>query len=287
MKKIFSAATAVLLISFAAAPAARAEEAPAPEQAQTEHPAVETEQPAYIMDIMTTEGGSSAAGQPPGKNGAAAAPAKAGPKRHFVDLFLGSVSTDGDNVSATSSGSCFIFCGPAGDYGQYADYEDSTIVGMRIGAWLEDHPAIGIAGDFSYLNADAPGIPSAVIPGAVSEGVSAWYMPISLAFLVRVPLLRSEPVPEGRVQFYGGLMLSLVLGDIKVNGVGGTTTSLGTGMLAGIALHFPSIALFGEYRILNTDLDYDSADDDWSFDTTKISANMNTDQVIFGMSIKY
>lgn len=236
----------------------------------------ESPSPAYVFDAMKP------GNDKPVKDGKPAAP------RRFLDVFYGSVTTSDDTVSAYSKDFCLIFCGPPSYYSQQADFRSSSVFGVRIGGWLKDYPAIGLAADFSYLRADAPGVPDPSFPGAYTTGVSIWYMPISFVLLARSSFLRSESTPEGRMQLYGGLMLAWVIGDIKVNGVGGTTDSnFGLGALLGAAWHFPSFALFGEYRMMNASLSYDSSDSDFSFDNTTASADLDSKQAVFGVSFKY
>lgn len=250
--------------------------APETERAPAESQDNESQPPAYVFDAMKP--GSDKIG----KDG------KPLPPRHFFDVFYGSVTTSDDTVSAYSQDFCLIFCGPPSYYSQHADFGSSSAFGVRFGAWLKDYPAVGLAGDFSYLRAEAPGTPDISVPGAYTTGVSIWYTPISFVFLVRSSFLRSDPVPDGRVQLYGGLMLAWVIGDIDVNGVGGfSDANFGVGALAGIAWHFPSFALFGEYRMMNASLSYDSSDSDFSLDNTTASADLDTKQAVFGVSFKY
>jgi hypothetical protein len=205
---------------------------------------------------------------------AAEAEKRSRPPRKFFDVYYGSVSTDSGNVSTSTQNECFIFCGPVYYGSRQVDYEPSSAFGFRFGTWFDKYPALGVAGDFSYLTADAP-------------GVRVWYLPMTFEFLVRYRMLATDAVPDGRLQLYGGPMLSLVVGDVEVNGVGGSASDLGLGALFGVAWHFPSFALFGEYRFFETSLAYDSSDDWISFGQSTASADLNTNQLLLGVSFKY
>jgi hypothetical protein len=196
------------------------------------------------------------------------------PLRNFFDLYYGYVTTKNGSVSASSQGSCFLFCGPAQYFSQQAGYEPSSAFGIRFGTWFDKYPAFGIALDIAYLTAESP-------------RVRAWYMPIAFEPLVRYSLLASDAVPDGRLQLYGGLTLALVIGDIKVNGTGGAARDFGYGGLLGVAWHFPSFAVFGEYRIFDTKLTYDSSNDWFSFGQSNASADLKTRQLVCGVSFKY
>ncbi len=282
-------ALAMLLLGVSAS-ASLAEQSADPDQAQTEsndRPAP----PAYV-DVMNPDVNKSATDtdQSRAESKGIKVPADVKPvsPRGFVDVFYGSVTTADDYVTATSQGDCFLFCSPPTDYGQQAHFRKSSVFGVRVGGWLKDYPAIGLAADFSFLNAKAPGVADPSSPWTTTSGVSIRYMPISFVFLARYSLLRTDPIPDGRIQLYGGLMLSAVIGEIDVNGVEGSSTDFGFGTLLGLAWHFPSFAVFGEYRMMQVSLDYDSSEDDWiSFGTTAISADLDTKQLVYGVSFKF
>jgi hypothetical protein len=63
---------------------------------------------------------------------------------------------------------------------------------------------------------------------------------------------------------------------------------VGIGALAGAAWHFPFFAVFGEYRMFDTRLSYDSKNDAISFGGPQTaSAQLSTRQAVFGVSFKY
>jgi hypothetical protein len=207
----------------------------------------------------------------------AAATGKPASRRHFFDLFYGSVQTADTDATGSTQNCDFLFgCSPPKTFGQHAQFGTSSAYGVRIGRWLEDYPSIGLAMEISYLSADAP-------------NVSVWYVPISFVVLARYALLPADAVPEGRLQLYGGLMLSFVTGNVQVNGVGGSSDgSIGNGALLGIAWHFPSFAVFGEYRMTQASLSYDNSGDITGFGGTQTaSVDLNSRQAVFGMSFKY
>jgi hypothetical protein len=194
------------------------------------------------------------------------------PKR-FFDVFYGTVKATDANVSGSFQPDCFLFCPPPTYFSQQEHFGTSSVYGVRIGKWFETYPFLGLAADISYLSADA-------------TNASVWYVPISFEFLARYSLFRAESLPDGRLQLYGGFMLSLVVGDVRVNGMEGSlTTNFGYGALLGIAWHFPSFAIFSEYRVMQVSLSYDYQG--LFGGTQSASVDLNPEQMVFGFSYKY
>jgi hypothetical protein len=202
--------------------------------------------------------------------------------RHFFDIFYGPVTTVDTAVSAFSQDSCFIFCSnTTHSVSRTVHFERSAVFGLRIGGWLRSYPRIGLAADFSYLQANAP-------------GVSIWYVPISFVVLGRYPFLSSDSMPDGRLQLYGGLMMSEVIGDIEVDftpemprKVGGSSDrfNIGGGVLLGIAWRFSSFAFFSEFRMMKASLD--SEESGLFGGSSSASADLETKQTVFGLSHRF
>ncbi len=203
-----------------------------------------------------------------------AATKRASAPRNFIDLYYGYVTTENSSISSSTQGDCFLFCGPVQYFSGQAHYEPSSAFGVRYGAWFDKYPALGLALDIAYLSAE-------------SSNVRIWYVPIAVEPLVRYSMLATDAVPDGRLQLYGGVTLALVIGNVRVNGTGGSSAEFGFGGLLGAAWHFPSVAVFGEYRIFDTKLSFDSSNDWISFGQSKASASLNTRQLVFGVSFKH
>ena len=213
---------------------------------------------------------------------AAAADVSVSP-RHFFDIFYGSVTTADSNVSSFSQDECIIFCyNTTHSASRDVHFGQSAAFGVRIGGWLKSYPHIGLAADFSYLQTNAP-------------GVDIWYLPISFVVMGRYPFFRTDSVPDGRLQFYGGLMFSEVIGDIEVDftpqmprKTGGLIFRFnpGGGVLLGIAWHFSSYAFFSEFRMMKANLDYDS-DSGLFGGSESASAELESRQMVFGVSSKF
>ncbi len=280
----FSIAVLLQILLLAVPTAGAGQKTPAVQEGAASESGASAEPP-YFLDLMTKE----KPAEPAGKDTAGTAAKTGGARRSaptkFVDVFYGWASTDDSNVSASSENPCFLFCTYNLQSSQRrVEFDSSSVFGIRIGGWLEGYPSIGLAADFSYLQARAP-------------GVTIWYVPISFAVLGRYGFLRTDALPEGRVQIYGGLMISEVIGDIEVDfrpqmttPVGGFTFdfNLAGGLLLGAAWHFPSYALFSEFRMMNASLEYDVSGDDALFGgSEKAKADLDTKQIVIGASYKF
>jgi hypothetical protein len=288
MSKAGLSAALLLQVLLLALPAAGAGQKTPAVQAAAESGA--STEPPYFLDLMTREKPAEPAGKDAAGKQEDGAAAKTGGARRsaptkFVDIYYGWASTDDSNVSASYENPCFLFCTYDLQSAQRkVRFDSSNVFGIRIGGWLDGYPSIGLAADFSYLQARAP-------------GVTIWYVPISFVVLGRYGFLRTDALPEGRVQIYGGLMISEVIGDIEVDfrpqmttPVGGFTFdfNLAGGLLLGAAWHFPSYALFSEFRMMNASLEYDVSGDDALFGgSEKAKADLDTKQIVIGVSYKF
>jgi hypothetical protein len=311
MKKIdIVLATAMLLFLVVSVSAASAEQASDPDEGAAKTQGADHSAPGYIFDIMNpqndkpaaaTEATSEDKGTAETHERDVAAPPEyyvdvlkaQDPKRaaedvsvsprHFLDIFYGLVTTADDSVSAFSQDDCFFFCSNTTHAAsRNIHFGPSSAFGFRIGGWLKSYPRVGLAADFSYLQANAP-------------GVNIWYLPISFVVLGRYPFLRTDSMPDGRLQLYGGLMMSEVIGDIEADftpqmprKVGGFSDGFnaGGGILLGIAWHFPSYAIFSEFRMIKAHLDYDSGSGLFG-GSESASAELESRQMVFGVSHKF
>jgi hypothetical protein len=202
--------------------------------------------------------------------------------RSFIDVFYGTVTTLDNNVSASSNGIvCVSPCtGPASSVSRTVQFHPSALYGIRVGNWFENYPYFGIAGDVSYLQGSAP-------------GVRIQYVPISFVMMGRYPFFRTDKVPDGRLQFYGGAMVSLGVGILEVEftpdmrtSVGGYSDGHGVGALGGIAWHLPSYALFFEFRITRDWLHF-KQNSIWGPGPDSANVELASRQMVFGVSYKY
>ncbi len=220
------------------------------------------------------------------QDGSADASRSSASPKHFIDVFYGTAKTLDGEVSVTSSSSgafCLFPPCPAGSHTvkRIVHFQPSAVYGIRVGKWFENYPYFGFAGDLSYLEANAP-------------GVRIWYAPLSIILMGRYPLCKTESVPEGRLRLYGGAMLSTVIGDMevdftpdassKISGAAGRFIG-GVGGLLGVAWHFPSFALFSEYRFMKIGLDFEEKG--LFGGSTSASADLESRQLVFGASYKY
>jgi len=216
------------------------------------------------------------------KNGNSAASLSSSAPRHFIDVFYGTAKTLDGAVSVSSeSGGAFCLlppCNVVHSVSRTVHFDPSSLYGIRVGTWLENYPYVGFAGELSYLQANAP-------------GVRIWYVPLSFVMMGRYPFLRTESVPDGRLQLYGGVMISLIAGDLEVDFTpvmskrGGSAGGLGAGALLGIAWHLPSFAVFGEFRMMRASLDFEEKG--LFGGSSSASVDLDSRQMVFGVSYKY
>jgi hypothetical protein len=154
----------------------------------------------------------------------------------FLDVQAGATFTGDADLVSDSAG--FVTVSPTA-------FLPSGTLGMRGGYWFEALPWLGLAGDLSYFTAfeDFGGEPARI-----------HVVPLSFLLMLRVPLLRSENLPQGRVQAYGaigpGVFVSAV--DLELPGASdfqGATADAGLDARVGVEVRILRwLGLFAEYR---------------------------------------
>ena len=236
-----------------------------------------------IEDLPAAENKSNEFEEVKPQDGSSAASLFSASPRRFIDVFYGTVETLDGTVSTSSDSGvvCLFSCiSTAHSASRVVHFRPSALYGIRVGTWLENYPYVGFAGDVSYLQANAP-------------GVRIWYVPLSLVMMGRYPFLKTDTAPDGHLQLYGGVMISRVTGDIEVQfspemsgRIGGSADGFGTGVLLGIAWRLPPYAVFGEYRLMNASLDFDS-ESKFFGGSTSASADLKSRQMAFGVSYTF
>lgn len=126
-----------------------------------------------------------------------------------------------------------------------AEFEGAPIGGVRFGVWFEDYDFAGGALDVSYFQTDGDG---------GFDGAEIEALPVSALLMFRLPLLRGESYPQGRVQPYVAVGPSVLVSQFKLASNGSASlrdTSVdigGDGRLGAAYLFAPGVGVFLEYR---------------------------------------
>jgi hypothetical protein len=156
----------------------------------------------------------------------------------FADLYGGWAFTQDDHGADTESTRPIVT--------DDAEFDDSPVVGVRLGAWLEAQRHLGGALDLSFFSPDGSG---------GYDGVDLRAYLISALLMARLPLLASDAHPNGRLQPYLAVGPSFQVTEMKVT-ISPThgnarDTSIDPGLDARLGATFlfaPGFGLFLEYR---------------------------------------
>jgi opacity protein-like surface antigen len=146
----------------------------------------------------------------------------------FVDLRVGGAFTE-DNDVTLSQGPASLTFG--------TEYEDSVTGGVRAGYWFV--PWLGLALDVSYF-----------APDDDTGGPEIDVIPVSPLLMARVPIGRTEELPNGRVQPFLGIGpgIFVTLEDFDSFG-DDDTVEVGVDLHAGVNVQVTRlVSLFAEYR---------------------------------------
>jgi hypothetical protein len=222
--------------------------------------------------------------------------ARVGSAEWFADLYAG--------VSLTQSNDVTIH-DPIVGQGVYKDTDFGTnaAYGIRVGRYFDSIPFLGLALDYFSFS---PNIPP---QGTQREGcmlvtgcgtfeghtgrIDIQARAISLDLMLRLPLFKTDKVPNGRLQPYLSLGAPLFITTVTPrtslqfrNQHDETSVSVGGKGAAGVAVQiFSNLNLFGEYRFTHTstNVDLESAVvRTASFDTT-----FNTHSLLMGLSARW
>ncbi|MCG6917135.1 MAG: porin family protein [Deltaproteobacteria bacterium] len=167
---------------------------------------------------------------------AATAPSK---ERWFADLYAGGVVPEDGNVNGEAS----PFGVSISDSAK-ADYDNTYVVGGRVGFWSPGNNWIGLALDVSYFELEA-------------EGTETKVLPVSALVILRYPGDRLQPY----MGIGGGVFFTDTKVDIQLSGqnknFSDTAADFGLDTRAGLAWRLSKgLAIFGEYRFTYFEADY-------------------------------
>lgn len=182
---------------------------------------------------------------PDGGQHASSAPASQdspAPPEQYIALLKGSPRIDAASVSATYS-NCF-FCATT-TASQTVSFGQSDFAALRWAGWGKH---FGFAAEWSVYhgnNTRTPNIPQA----------SFSYQALSMILMLRAPILSSETLPNGRLNFYGGFGLDRIMtGNMDVSippnapFSTGVKPAIGTTFLIGASLNFRKVLFLLEFR---------------------------------------
>jgi hypothetical protein len=193
----------------------------------------------------------------------------------FADFYLGMASTRTSDVETTF---------PSGiTTSQEVDWSTNVTLGARAGHWLERPDWL-------------PWLPAPLDVGAALDvslfapAGNATVVPIAALLMVRMPLLRDDEFPEGRLQPYGAagpaLFLSTVDGLIgNQRDVSDTSVDVGVDIRAGAAFRVtPLIALFAEYRFTHVQPEFSRES---GTGTVTSTTTFDTHHVLTGLGLRF
>jgi len=222
--------------------------------------------------------------------------ARVGSAEWFADLYAG--------VSLTQSHDVTIH-DPIVGQGVYkdTDFGSNGAYGIRVGRYFDSLPFLGLGLDYFSFS---PNIPP---QGTQREGcmlvtgcgtfeghtgrIDIQVRAVSLDLMLRLPLFKTEKVPNGLLQPYLSLGAPMFITTVTPrtsqqfrNQHDETTVSVGGKGAAGVAFQIVSnLNLFGEYRFThtNTNLDLESA----VVRTTSFDTTLNTHSLLIGLSARW
>jgi opacity protein-like surface antigen len=191
----------------------------------------------------------------------------------YVEPYAGIAFSDFSDVKGTALGTNFTLSDP--------ETEDSFAIGGRGGYWA-DFAGLGL--DFIYYKPDTKAQNfTLVVPGV---GTASGQIPsldvnvygIGLDVLLRLPLLKSETLPQGRVQPYVAAGPVLFITDLDGED---TDTSVGVKVGAGVAVMLTkNFGLFAEYRFSHHQPEFEQ-------NGVKLEGDINTHFGLVGLATRF
>jgi Outer membrane protein beta-barrel domain len=202
----------------------------------------------------------------------------------FLDVYGGEASTQDARITAEITSYGILMATTTKSHTEKAGFDASLTMGGRLGYWFEKLPWLGFSLDLSYFKA---------------EGEKAEFdvVPLSLLFMLRYPLFKSENFPKGKLQPYAGVGLAYFFTDSRVNfrpalqdSVSGSSDEIGFDVRAGLSWQFHKHwAIFGEYRYTDVKLDFTQEDFLPIFSGTdeSMKTRLKTNHFLMGISYRF
>jgi len=193
----------------------------------------------------------------------------------YIGLFKGNARAASSQVTATFS--CLFCTTTSASANIQPDKGDSG--GIRWGFWWE---YLGFAMEYVVThmnNTNSTNVPQ----------MSVGYQSVSFIPMARVPILKTESMPGGRLNLYGGFGFSDILsGNIDVTIPpnppisGSAKGTAGTIVLLGISLRFPKSMFFVEWRAADLKL----SSDNWA-PANSATVPINTNETVLGVAYRF
>jgi len=214
----------------------------------------------------------------------------------FADLYAGLSFTQKSDLKLNDQG-----IGP----GTFEDveFDRSLAWGGRAGRFFDTVPFLGLGLDFfrysPYLGPQSVQLHGCFYPGGCGSGrggtgsFDVETTAVSVDLMLRLPLLKSEDAPQGRVQPYLAAGPPLFMTTITPrhtrsfrNHESDTDFSFGYKLAGGVAVQvFKNLALFGEYRFTHVSPEMELRDA--SDRKTTLRVDLDTHSALFGVSARW
>jgi opacity protein-like surface antigen len=214
----------------------------------------------------------------------------------FADLYAGSSFTQNSDLKLNDHG-----IGP----GTFEDvaFDRSLAWGGRVGRFFDSVPFLGLGLDFfryyPYIGPQSVQLRGCFYPGGCGSGrggtgsFEVQTSALSVDLILRLPLLKTDDAPQGRVQPYLAVGPPVYMTTITPrhtrnfrNHDGDTDFSLGYKLAGGVAVQvFKNLALFGEYRFTHVSPEVELRDA--SDRKTTLRTDLDTHSALFGVSARW
>ncbi len=175
--------------------------------------------------------------------------------------------------NVTTNEELTINTGTIDEYLTQYDFDNSFVIGYRIGYWLESFPAMGFALDASYFRPEPdfafiyrgqnnpPPDPDPSDPEiSVRESGGFDVIPIAVNLMFRIPLGIDEIYPKGRYQPYVAFGPGLFLSWLDTQNINDSDAQFGWDARVGFNYMVTyNMGIFAEYRYTDSKFTFDEA----------------------------
>ena len=158
-----------------------------------------------------------------------------------------------------------------------ADYDGGVTFGGRTGFWFDALPMIdvGIFADVSRVTQEV-------------DDADFDFVPISLLPMVRVSLMKTDEIPNGRLQPYVGLGPSLVYSELDNGNLEDSSWDVALDARAGVTyMLLKSFGLFTEYRATYFEPNFDDTVPGAAGSSVRAELDSVTHHVLFGTTFRF